>query len=167
MAVSSEMVQMEALDAGFVVDRRIFPDEKLDSGDVPAADSAVDMTSVSVDSPEKVPRATACGPRVVPGPTASEMVIGKNIVEGALRRYCGECHGCQILDPVDAEGGINFIDSVDPMVEAGLFIYGDSEISPAIVLMRDSQMPPPAGAGPFPTGTEIDEIAAFFDSPLY
>lgn len=78
---------------------------------------------------------------------------------------CGQCHGP--LAPATNSGGINFIDDLDQLVEAGLIVPLSSASSRIVIAMQDGSMPPP-GTYPYPvTGADLDTVIQYIDNPRF
>jgi hypothetical protein len=116
--------------------------------------------------PQPEPRPQPIPPDAPPGPMPQPMREYPPSIENILSANCGQCHG-PALTPSQASAGINFIDDLDKLVEAGLIVPLSSATSRIIVVMRDGSMPPPE-AGGFPVSeADIEVVASFIDAPLF
>lgn len=147
------------------------------------ANPAEPSYSVPRDRPPSPPRAaTPQRPQVAPipardvppspyrpqpePPVESESDLAKAAVENVLAANCGQCHGPS-LTRAQAQDGINFINDIDALVEAGLILPLNSAGSRVIVVMRDGSMPPSASGLPPVTEADIATVAVYIDSPRF
>jgi hypothetical protein len=87
-------------------------------------------------------------------------------VENVLSANCGRCHG-SALTRDQAEAGINFIDDIAQLVEAGLIVPLRSATSRIVVVMRDGSMPPPETGRIAVSEDDIETVVSFIDDPLF
>jgi mono/diheme cytochrome c family protein len=146
------------------------------------AEPAEPSYSVPRDTPPSPPRvATPQGPQAAPvapreqppspprrqpEQLESEIDLAKAATQNVLAANCGQCHGSS-LTRAQAQDGINFIDDIDALVEAGLILPLNSAASRIIVVMRDGSMPPSASGLPPVTEADIATVAAFIDIPRF
>lgn len=98
--------------------------------------------------------------------TQDPAALARADAENVLATNCGECHGSKLqLD--DASGGMNYIDDIDKLVEAGKIIPLNSKESRIVERMRDGSMPPSFSQKPRVTDQEIDVVAQFIDQPRF
>jgi mono/diheme cytochrome c family protein len=92
--------------------------------------------------------------------------LAKAAAENVLASNCGQCHG-PALTRAQAQGGINFIDDTDALVQVELIVPLSSATSRIIVVMRDGSMPPSALGLPPVTEADIATVAQYIDNPRY
>jgi mono/diheme cytochrome c family protein len=78
---------------------------------------------------------------------------------------CGQCHGP--LVPATNSGGINFIDDLDRLVEAGLLVPLSSASSRIVLVMRNGSMPPPSSGLPLLTEADMNTVIQYVDNPRF
>lgn len=97
-------------------------------------------------------------------PTAYE--LARAAVENILAANCGQCHG-PALTPVQALGGIWFIDDVDELASQGYLVPLLSAESRIVQVMRDGTMPPARSGLPPVSDVEIEIVAQFIDDARF
>lgn len=97
------------------------------------------------------------------GETPSEADLQRALAESILRTKCGQCHGSNLNELV-AQGGMNYIDDVDALVQNGKLVPLQPGESLIVQYMLDDSMPPP-GVSPRPTPEEIQVVLRFVESP--
>jgi mono/diheme cytochrome c family protein len=107
--------------------------------------------------PQQPPGSTDSDPQFDQGPAAARNILLAN---------CGKCHG-SALTPTQAQGGINYIDDIDKLVDTGLIVPLSSATSRIIVTMRTGTMPPDSSALPAVPPADIDIVASYIDNPRY
>ena len=122
-------------------------------------------------TPDDTPTTTPGTPRPTPGTPrpdqpAGELELARAAAENVLRANCGQCHG-PALTPATARAGMNYIEDIDALVEAGKLTPLDSGASLVVRRMRDGSMPPVGSNGPRPSARDIDTVAAFIDNPSF
>jgi mono/diheme cytochrome c family protein len=107
-------------------------------------------------------------PRPLPPPfrEAPPVDVAKAAVENVLLANCGYCHS-SVLTPAQAQDGINYINDVDKLVEAGLIDPLSSLTSRIISVMRSGKEPPASSGYPRMTDADIDLVASYIDNPRY
>ena len=96
----------------------------------------------------------------------SELELARAAAENVLRANCGQCHG-PALSRAAARAGMNYIDDIDALVDAGQITPLSSANSPVVRRMRDGSMPPLGTNGPRPSSREIDAVAELIDNPVF
>jgi len=92
--------------------------------------------------------------------------LARAAAENVLEANCGQCHG-PALTQTQAQDGINFINDIDLLVQAGLIVPMSSAASRIVVVMRNGSMPPPVSGLPPVTEADIDVVASYIDNPRY
>jgi serine/threonine-protein kinase len=88
----------------------------------------------------------------------------KALAENVLKSNCGGCHGTQ-LTPETARARMNYIDSIDKLIENDKLIPGQAEESIVIRRMRLGEMPPAAEGFPPVADADINVVANFINNP--
>jgi mono/diheme cytochrome c family protein len=96
----------------------------------------------------------------------SELELARASAENVLRVNCGQCHGPQ-LSQAAARAGMNYINDMDQLVNAGKIVPLASGDSPVVRRMREGSMPPLNNDGPRPSDRDIDVVVDFVDNPLF
>jgi mono/diheme cytochrome c family protein len=96
----------------------------------------------------------------------SQAELDKDAAENVLKSKCGYCHGTA-LTKEQAKAGMNFIDDIDKLVEAGKIIPMNSAGSKVIQRMVRKEMPPPGSGYDLVSDAEIQIVAAYIDNPRY
>ncbi|HKO92642.1 MAG TPA: hypothetical protein VJU61_15915 [Polyangiaceae bacterium] len=107
-------------------------------------------------------------PASLPPPLASadECNCAKDGAENVLAANCGQCHGP--LAPANLSGGINFIDDVDRLVEAGLIVPLDSASSRVVIVMQEDGSMPHADLDFYlVTEADIATVRQYIDNPRF
>ena len=94
------------------------------------------------------------------------MNLARAAAENVLQANCGQCHGSS-LTPAQAQDGINYIDNIDKLVEAGLIEPLSSASSRISLVMRNGSMPPPSSGFPPITDAEVNIVAQYIDNPRF
>jgi mono/diheme cytochrome c family protein len=110
-------------------------------------------------TPSYQPPAPLPEPLPVPDPVA----LARAVVENVLLANCGQCHS-PVLTPAQAQGGINYINDLDKLVETGLIVPLSSATSRVVVTMRSGSMPPPSSGLPPMTDVDISLVASYIDN---
>jgi mono/diheme cytochrome c family protein len=92
--------------------------------------------------------------------------LAEAAAQNVLLANCGQCHGPS-LTPVQAQGGINYINDIEKLVETGLILPLNSADSRIIVLMRNGTEPPPSSGLPRVTDADIEVVASYIDNPRF
>jgi mono/diheme cytochrome c family protein len=92
--------------------------------------------------------------------------LARAAAENVLLSDCGQCHG-SALTQTQAQDGINFIDDIDALVQAGLIVPMSSAASRIIVVMRDGSMPPRSSGLPPVVDWDIDVVASYIDNQRF
>jgi mono/diheme cytochrome c family protein len=92
--------------------------------------------------------------------------LARAAAEDVLEADCGQCHG-PALTPEQAQGGMNYINDIDQLVENGKIVPLNSAGSLIIQRMRDGNMPPPSSGLPPVTEGDIDTVAQYIDNPRF
>lgn len=77
--------------------------------------------------------------------------------EALMSRACGQCHG---PDAVATQGGIDYINNLDELIDTGRIVPGDPEGSPIFARIEKGEMPPP-GVERRVSDNELDAVARF------
>jgi mono/diheme cytochrome c family protein len=130
-------------------------------GSPPVASAPQRPQSAAMTQPTPPPAPPRTPPPTVPGDD-----LARAATENVLQANCGQCHG-PALTRSQAQAGINFINDIDQLVEAGLIAPLSSATSRIVVVMRDGSMPPPATRLPPVTEADIELVASFIDNPHF
>lgn len=123
----------------------------------PTQEAPAAVNEVPVEEPER-PRGPSPGLSMPTRPP-----LGPDDV---FRRLCGDCHGEEAIRAGNVQGGFDYIDNVDRLVEEGWIIALRSDDSPIIQMMEAGEMPPP-GVEPRPTRGELAYLRSFIDQPAF
>jgi mono/diheme cytochrome c family protein len=128
----------------------------------PVEDPCANPLSATCPTNVKPPDTTT----TVPGKQPTQEELDKASAENVLAANCGYCHG-PALTPAQAQAGMNYIDDIDALVEAGKIVPMNSAGSRVIQRMVRGEMPPPSSPYPPVTAADIDKVASYIDNPRY
>lgn len=130
-----------------------------------AARPPLDTTPGTAEPPptQEAPAAVDEVPVEEPESSATEPRLRPDIILG---RLCGSCHGEEAIRSGNVQAGIDYIEDLDRLVDAGLIIALRSDDSLLVQMMDAGEMPPP-GVEPRPTRNDILALRGFIDQPLF
>jgi mono/diheme cytochrome c family protein len=99
-------------------------------------------------------------------PATSTDDLDKAAAQNVLKSACGACHGPGLTQQ-QAKAGMNFIDNIDKLVEAGKIVPMNSAGSRLIQRIVRGEMPPPGSGYPQVSKADLDLVAAYIDNPRY
>ena len=141
--------------------------------DIPREDPCANPLNAECPTNQLLPKpddnvSTGAGPAAGDPKKAqpSQAELDKDAAENVLKSKCGYCHGAG-LTKEQAEAGMNFIDDIDKLVEAGKIIPMNSAGSKVIQRMVRKEMPPPGSNYDLVSDAEIQIVAAYIDNPRY
>jgi len=94
----------------------------------------------------------------VPGGASEQETL-----EALLDDYCGDCHGSD-YDGFSERVGMNYVDDIDRLIEAGMIIPGDPADSKLVLRMVRGEMPPVGAELPPAPQELIERLSDFVQS---
>jgi hypothetical protein len=86
-------------------------------------------------------------------------------IESWLSRDCGSCHSNAAADMGATAAGLDSLDDIEQLLEAGLIVPCNAQSSVLLQRLLDDSMPPPGSSAPRPTSAEIRALRSFIQRP--
>ncbi|MEY4546200.1 MAG: Serine/threonine-protein kinase pkn1 [Pseudomonadota bacterium] len=109
----------------------------------------------------------AAGDPAASGTARSDIAaLARGAAENILASNCGRCHG-PALDSSRARAGMNYIDDMERLVQAGVIVPLSATRSRIVQRMLRGEMPPISSGLPRVTSSDIAIVSDFIDNPRF